>query len=545
MDLRIKNQFKLKTNRKLSGLALSVSLSITCTAQADISYTDLVDPNQNAARDGTYVTGINDNGQITGWLDSPSGGFATDGFVYNGGTYTNFANPDPQSTGYNFTNGINDNGQVTAFYYSYTGSHENTNTYLYSSGTYTPVSSLPSTTEIANQLGGVSPNNVIIGGITSSGWEYGSYNNTTFIYDANQPNSFTQLNLNDVYLNGINDQGTVVGESYNNATHQFDQFTYNSSTGVLTPIIDPNAAPGMTTVFGINNNGDVVGDFSDKYGNSFGFLEHDGMYYTLQDPNAGATNGTRVIGINDNGQIAGVYWDSNNLGHSFVANYDFNTAQNNGSSFPIQAATLVDQNGNSDGEIVIPSQSPASVSLQIDSPSSSLNNFDLCNPSTGNSLPCGEGSSYWNINYDNNNHSALPNGALATVTLDISTQLSSSPEFQYLSSNGQIGIWHFDENTGSWVWIGGQFGFDRSNGDRTITFQTPSFSPFELGFNPSTYVPVLPATVPLPNTLSLFVSAVIGFVVSRRERIKCNDIKNDNTAVKPAQSFLSVDVTVS
>jgi uncharacterized membrane protein len=59
-----------------------------------------------------------------------------------------------------------------------------------------------------------------------------------------------------------------------------------------------------TSPKGINNNGDVVGDYQNSSG-VFGFLLSGGIYTTISCP--GATAGTFVYGINDNGVIVGYY----------------------------------------------------------------------------------------------------------------------------------------------------------------------------------------------------------------------------------------------
>ncbi len=66
----------------------------------------------------------------------------------------------------------------------------------------------------------------------------------------------------------------------------------------------PRSAPGsvLSEAYGINNNGQVVGYYSDG-AHSFRFLYSGGVYTTLLDP---GNPDAYAYGINDNGQIVGV-----------------------------------------------------------------------------------------------------------------------------------------------------------------------------------------------------------------------------------------------
>ena len=74
-----------------------------------------------------------------------------------------------------------------------------------------------------------------------------------------------------------------------------------------------------TYASGINNKGQIVGwgEYGDYSGINHGFLrDTDGSYSTIDFP--GITSYTKVCGINDNGQIVGEYWDGSKM-HGFVA----------------------------------------------------------------------------------------------------------------------------------------------------------------------------------------------------------------------------------
>ena len=66
---------------------------------------------------------------------------------------------------------------------------------------------------------------------------------------------------------------------------------------------------------GINDFGDVVGDYVDSAGNRHGFLRSKGVYTTLDVPGAVFTV---AEAINIFGQITGLYIDANGNQHGFV-----------------------------------------------------------------------------------------------------------------------------------------------------------------------------------------------------------------------------------
>ena len=86
-----------------------------------------------------------------------------------------------------------------------------------------------------------------------------------------------------------------------------------------TTLDDPSAsATGGTVALGINDLGQIVGNYGDASG-GHGFLYNNGSYTTLNDPFATSTT---AFGINDAGQIVGFY--SNASGnHGFL--YDPNS----------------------------------------------------------------------------------------------------------------------------------------------------------------------------------------------------------------------------
>jgi probable HAF family extracellular repeat protein len=80
------------------------------------TYTTLDDAQAAAsAFAGTLAYGINASGQVVGYYTNTTGG-GTHGFLYSGGTYTNFDDPDAGNTGQTYGQGINNLGQIAGYY---------------------------------------------------------------------------------------------------------------------------------------------------------------------------------------------------------------------------------------------------------------------------------------------------------------------------------------------------------------------------------------------------------------------------------------------
>jgi probable HAF family extracellular repeat protein len=69
--------------------------------------------------------------------------------------------------------------------------------------------------------------------------------------------------------------------------------------------------------YGVNDAGQIVGQFIDGAGVYHGFLYSGGTYTTIDDPLG--LMGTEPFGINDQGQIVGGYQDSSGVTHGFIA----------------------------------------------------------------------------------------------------------------------------------------------------------------------------------------------------------------------------------
>ena len=171
-------------------------------------------------------------------------------------------------------------------------------------------------------------------------------------------------------LTGINNSGQIVGNygnNYVNGVYSVSTHAFTYSNGVFTTIDHPNAS--HTTAYSINNNGQIVGTIN-SYSNVTqralysGFIYNNGVFSQLDFPSAGGY-GTFITGNNDLGQVVGYYYDSSYVTHGFeyfngvytplpLANY----VNSSDSSFPQTLNNYVydiNNNGQILGAIQIPS----------------------------------------------------------------------------------------------------------------------------------------------------------------------------------------------
>ena len=95
---------------------------------------------------------------------------------------------------------------------------------------------------------------------------------------------------------------------YNGITHGF-----LLSGGVFTPINFPLAS--STTAFGINDNGDIAGFYTDTAGKTHGFVYADNNFSTVDVAGASATQLTRIKNWE---QVTGVYVDALTAEHGLT-----------------------------------------------------------------------------------------------------------------------------------------------------------------------------------------------------------------------------------
>jgi uncharacterized membrane protein len=289
---------------------LAFILSSLALAQGSYQFNEIIIPDAVE----TSARGINNAGQIVGiyaTVEDDAAGIEH-GFLLDGDQLTLFDFPASFDTD---ANGINDNGDIIGTYANMDklGGRGDDHGYLLSGGQYTSID-LPK---------GAAPD---FNGINANGDLVGSYGDT-----VDGPNHGFLLSADGTFLTldfegtgrhnteawGINQDGIIVGTYIftDSGGTDHDLGFVRSSDGTFTSILFPGAFG--TDVLGINNNGDIVGAYTDDQGDH-GFVKiSGGDWVTVDFP--GATS-TKVSGINDAGQLVGTYTiGGQEIDHAFVA----------------------------------------------------------------------------------------------------------------------------------------------------------------------------------------------------------------------------------
>lgn len=302
------------------GLSLAAFLLFTVTASASsFNFQTLDNPGDPAFN---QLLGINNAGEIVGYFG--------DGTVQPNKGYTlappyavgNFTDENFPSSVQTQVVGINNNSSpvTVGFYIDAAGNNFG---FYDIGGTFTSVKGpdVPNTGLTTTQLLGINDSGKTVGFDTDGGGaNHGIVGNTSVTTAASitLPVSF---NATSVTLSGVNNANMASGFYMNTGgTHGF---ICNLTTSACTSYDDPN---GTNTMFlGINNKGQVAGSFVDMNGETQGLLfdSTTSTYQTISDPFASATvafnvNGTTVNGLNDNGQLVGFYSDGTNV-NGFLA----------------------------------------------------------------------------------------------------------------------------------------------------------------------------------------------------------------------------------
>jgi uncharacterized membrane protein len=247
--------------------------------------------------------------------------------------------------------GINNAGQIVGTYYNTSG-----HGYLDNGGAFTSFDD-PLVTN-GTQANGINNVGEIVGEYIDRNGGFGLYGfvQVPFVRANGGFVTIDDPSTNDVYTeaNGINDAGQVVGD-YEDAIPdpnggnqpQLNGFLLNGS--VFTTIDDPLGF--STTLTGINNAGIIGGFYNDASGKAHGFVDVDGVFITIDDPLG--TGRTEVEGINNNDQVVGFYIDGTGQVHGFLDNHPLGNSTINplvasGSPFTGSPFTTIDDPSLSD-----------------------------------------------------------------------------------------------------------------------------------------------------------------------------------------------------
>jgi hypothetical protein len=159
-------------------------------------------------------------------------------------------------------------------------------------------------------VNGINNNGYIVGFSTNN-----AANPTLFTnFVLNPLDTLSELNINNDPLamaNGINNSNTIVGASNNQAFQQAgSQFT------ALPPISGTSA---MQTAFGINDHGVIVGQFTDGATDTQPGFVYNGTSYTILNPVASVAV-VNAQSVNNQGEVAGFYSTNGVNQHGFLFN---------------------------------------------------------------------------------------------------------------------------------------------------------------------------------------------------------------------------------
>lgn len=283
-------------------------LELTGVARADTTFTfitiDVPLPPPappNTLSPNTQANGNSPNAIAGQYEDQPG---ATHGFILRGSAYTTIDVPNASLTA---INGINPSGQLAGTYLDSSGG---SNAFFSpSQGVFTTLTPPGS---VRAQGGFLNSQGQAVGTYRSSDqkrhgfvWSRGGFIMTPF----NVPNDDPVLGT---VAFGINDVGQIVGDYVDATDHNRHGFLL--SNGTYTKPLDPPGST-LTVAEGINNAGVIVGVYLDANNGEHGFLLSNGVYTQVDVPGSTATE---INSINQQGQIVGWYNDTNGSTHGFV-----------------------------------------------------------------------------------------------------------------------------------------------------------------------------------------------------------------------------------
>ena len=257
-----------------------------------------INPPGSVSSQATAVSGNN----VVGYY---SNGSITQGFLYNGSTYTTINYPGsvtlPNQTQIPGTTlrGVSGNNIVGI----YEDAGLNFHGFLYNGSTYTAIN-VPGATY--TETVGVSGNNVI------GNSQPGNGHYTAFVYNGGNFTTVAVPGAFDTIATSISANGDIVGLYSLTGTggpSDIHGFLYNGSTYET---LDPPGSTHTEPYYGPGISGNnVAGFYQDASGNFHGFLFNGSTYTTLNVPGATSTQATGVSGNNVVG-FSGPY--NNNVG---------------------------------------------------------------------------------------------------------------------------------------------------------------------------------------------------------------------------------------
>ncbi|MCL5103009.1 MAG: PEP-CTERM sorting domain-containing protein [Armatimonadetes bacterium] len=256
----------------------------------------------------SVATGINDLGDVVGYL-RPAGGSADyHAFLYKNGKMTDLGTI-PNYTYWTLANAINNSGVIagTAYSYTYTSGFQG-HAFLYDGQGIHDLNNLTFGGSTSVEANAINNSGQVVGSTGPNGsaflWHNGTMTDLGTLWGGSYSDAF-----------GINDSGKVVGQSYamGGIMHAFLYDGTMHDLGLLSGYTQSRA-------YGINNSGEAVGQVYLDFNNKHAFIYKQGAMYDLNALIGSASGFTLQNGyaINDIGQIVGYGTDSHNAQHAFL-----------------------------------------------------------------------------------------------------------------------------------------------------------------------------------------------------------------------------------
>jgi hypothetical protein len=277
---------------------------------------------------------------------------------------------------YNALGGINNHGRIAGSYGSGDKGHPSKGYTINAPYAQGDISSENFPASVQTVVEGLNDNNVQVGyystqnkAVLDDDNSFGWYFNGKF-HKVVYP---TGSNANPVEdeLSAVNNHNIAAG-SYINGSGRYRGYTYNIKTGKFALVTKPGAPTGgnapSLAAFGINNAGDVVGEYTTSGHTIDGFIKlAGGAFHTIAVPGAAETV---ALGVNDNETVVGAYIDGTGsttmihgfiwrIGGSFITMVDDPNADNvsiiNGINNEGDiVGSYEDSHGNTDGFLAFP-----------------------------------------------------------------------------------------------------------------------------------------------------------------------------------------------
>ena len=252
----------------------------------------------------TGLTGINNLGDIVGnYVDHGSGY----GFLYSSGHFSAIAPPGPPGAQVYSTApwGINDSGQISGYVDYFVGGSHGSSGFLDSGGSSSyidyPGTGFPGCSTVFHL-----DNSAAMVGQVGCGLGLGFVDSRGSFSLISDP-----VSLDYTWAYGINDSGQIVGYYDPLVAGTKGAFLY--SGGHFT-----NFSFGQA--FDINNRGTIVGEFLSGSGyQTYNNLYVNGSFFNIEDPLGSTGAATVPYGINDAGDIVGSFTDRSGVVHGFLA----------------------------------------------------------------------------------------------------------------------------------------------------------------------------------------------------------------------------------